>query len=438
MNKRIPIVAIVGRQNVGKSTLFNALIGRKKAIVDETPGLTRDVISCTVTHRDASFLLYDMPGLDVKDSSQLSALILENARRFIERASMVVLLMENPAPSSYDHELTGLVRRLSRPSIIAVNKMDNITDYENLSNFYEMGLGDVVPVSALRKVNLDLLLDKIFQLLPVKKLSVGEPHLRIAIIGRPNSGKSTLLNSLIGYNRSVVSDLPGTTRDAVDEDFTFHGKRITVIDTAGMRKRSRVKENIDYYSLTRAEESIRRCDVVVHLIDAQAGLTETDKKISDSILAAWKPVIVALNKWDAIEKNQRTFLEFKERLVFQYYRVEDFPVIAVSAREKQRIHKLITTALDLQEKAGRTVETPRLNKIIEDVQRFHRSPLLGDRLKIYYATQTGSRPPRFRLFVNRPELFRKDVMRFLEKTLARDLEISGVPIMLSAEGRKRS
>jgi GTP-binding protein len=235
-----------------------------------------------------------------------------------------------------------------------------------------------------------------------------------------------------------VSDLPGTTRDAVDEDFIFHGKRITVIDTAGMRKTSRDKDNNDYYSLTRAEESIRRCDVVVHLIDAQAGLTETDKKISDSILAAWKPVIVALNKWDAIEKNQRTFLEFKERLVFQYYRVEDFPVIAVSAREKQRIHKLITTALDLQEKAGRTVETPRLNKIIEDVQRFHRSPLLGDRLKIYYVTQTGSRPPRFRLFVNRPELFRKDVMRFLEKTLARNLEISGVPIMLSVEGRKRS
>lgn len=438
MTKQIPIVAILGRQNVGKSTLFNALIGRKKAIVDETPGLTRDVIACTVTHRDASFILYDMPGLDVKDSSQLSALILENARRFIERSSMVVLLMENPAPSSYDYELTGLVRRLSRPSIIAVNKMDNITDYENLSNFYEMGLGDVVPVSALRRVNLDLLLDKIFQLLPVKKLSVGEPHLRIAIIGRPNSGKSTLLNSFIGYTRSVVSDLPGTTRDAVDEDFTFHGKRITVIDTAGMRKRSRVREDIDYYSLARAEESIRRCDVVVHLIDAQAGLTETDKKISDSILAAWKPVIVALNKWDAIDKNQRTFLEFRERLVFQYYRVGDFPVIAVSAKEKLRIHKLITTALDLHEKAGRKVDTPRLNRIIEDVQRFHRSPLLGDRLKIYYITQTGSRPPRFRLFVNRPDLFRKDVMRFLEKTLAQNLEIFGVPIMLSAEGRKRS
>ncbi len=436
MTKRPPIVTIVGRQNVGKSTLFNALIRQKKAIVDATPGLTRDIITYDVHHGDASFTLCDTPGLDISDSSELSQAILENARIFLEKSSVIVLLLENPAPSSFDVDLIGIVRKMSLPTIIAVNKMDTTSDFENLSNFYELGFNDILPISALNRVNIGLMLDKIVDQLPVRRLSKGESHMKIAIVGRPNSGKSTLLNSLIGYSRSIVSDIPGTTRDAVDEDFIFYGKKITVIDTAGIRKKSRIKENVDYYSLTRAVESIRRCDVVVHLIDACAGLTETDVKISDEILAAHKPLIIAINKWDAIEKHDKTFDEFKDRLIFKYYRAEDFPIISISARDKLRIHKLVTTALDLHDRASRRIETPRLNKIIEGIQKSHRVPTLGDRLKIYYITQTESMPPKFRLFVNNAELFRKDVVRHLEKALQANLDLKGIPVVLMLEGRK--
>lgn len=437
MTVSIPIVSIVGRQNVGKSTLFNSLIRRKKSIVDAMPGLTRDIISCRLTHREATFELCDTPGLDISDPSELSRAILENAQAFLKRSSVVILLLENPAPSSFDYTLAELVRKLGVPSIIAVNKMDRGSDYENLSNFYDLGFDDILPISALRRDNITLMLDKIFERLPVRRLHSAHPDLRIAIVGRPNSGKSTLLNALIGYERSVVSAVPGTTRDSVDEEFGFQGKRITVIDTAGIRKKSRIKDDIDFYSHARTVESIARSNVVLHLLDAGEGLTETDKKIADEVLRAHKPFIIAINKWDMIEKDRDTFKEFKDRLVFKFYRAADFPVISVSARDKLRIHRLITTALELHEKAGLRIATPRLNKIVEDLQRSHRIPSLGERLKIFYITQTAADPPHFKVFVNNPEFFRRDVVRHLEKALQASFNLNGVPLVLSLEGRRR-
>ncbi len=437
MTASVPIVSIVGRQNVGKSTLFNSLIRRKKSIVDAMPGLTRDVISFRLTHREASFVLCDTPGLDLSDPSELSRAILENARSFLRRSAVIILLLENPAPSSFDHSLADLVRRLGIPSIIAVNKMDRGSDYENLSNFYELGFDDILPISALRRDNLGLMLDKIYERLPVKRLHTADPDLRIAIAGRPNSGKSTLLNALIGYERSVVSSVPGTTRDSVDEDFVFHGRRITVIDTAGMRRKSRISENVDFYSHARTIESIARSNVVLHLLDAGEGLTETDKKIADEVIRARKPFIIAINKWDMIEKDRDTFREYREKLEYKFYRAADFPVISISARDRLRIHRLITTALELHDKAALRIATPRLNKIVEDIQRSHRIPSLGGRLKIYYITQTSSDPPHFKVFVNNPELFRRDVVRHLEKALQASFDLKGVPLVLSLEGRRR-
>ncbi|HDP79414.1 MAG TPA: ribosome biogenesis GTPase Der [Spirochaetes bacterium] len=437
MTKKAPVVTIVGRQNVGKSTLFNALIKQKKAIVDAMPGLTRDIVSFGMTHKDASFTLSDTPGLDISDSSELSREILENARRFLARSSVIVLLLENPAPSSFDYELTDIVRKLSVPVVAAVNKMDSPSDFQNLSSFYELGFDDILPISALGRVNISLLLDKITDHLPVKKIHGEVPEVKIAIVGRPNSGKSTLLNSFIGYTRSVVSDVPGTTRDAVDESFVFHGTTVRIIDTAGIRKKSRVKEDVDYYSLTRTVESIKKCDVVIHLMDAGAGLTETDKKIADEVMRAVKPLVIAVNKWDAIEKDTRTFDEFREKITFKFYRAADFPIISISAREKQRIHRLLTIALDLNEKAHRRIETPKLNKIVETIQKSNRVPMLGDRLKVYYITQTESSPPRFKLFVNNAALFRKDVVRFFEKALQQSLDIKGIPVIFNIEGKKK-
>ena len=435
MNK-LPIVAIVGRRNVGKSTLFNAMIRQKKAIVDPMPGLTRDIISYNVRHSTILFTLSDTPGLDLPDSTELSKPILTNARDYLTKASLIILLLENPAPTAFDMELSDIIRKLGIPAIIAVNKMDGSKELENMSNFYEMGFQDIVPISAKTYFNMTLLLDKIISLLPVKKTSHHEADLRITIVGRPNSGKSTLLNSFIGYNRAVVSVIPGTTRDSVDEDFMYQKKKITVIDTAGIRKKSRITENIEYYSLTRTKEAIRRCDVVVHLIDAEAGLTETDKKISDEIMGMKKPAIIAINKWDLIEKDHKTLEEFTDRLMFQFYKASDFPIISISALKKLRIQRIIETAFILMDRASRKIETPKLNRLINHAIA-RRLPQLQGKIKIYYATQTNANPPQFKLYVNHPERFRKDTIRYFDKFLQKELDLKGIPIIIQIYGKEK-
>ncbi len=437
MKKKLPIVAIVGRQNVGKSTLFNALAGKRRAIVDAHPGLTRDILFQEILHNDVSFLLSDTPGLDLSGKDELSEKILSLAHKQLAESSAVILLFENPAPEAFDYRLVELVRHSNIPSIIAVNKMDNDEDFSNLSNFYEMGLSDIIPVSALQKKNTSLLLEKIAALLPKTRAFRDDIDVRIAIVGRPNSGKSTLLNALAGYERSVVSDVPGTTRDSVDEDIRFHGKLIRFIDTAGMRRKRNIDRAIEYYSITRTIEAIKRCDVVIHLVDATLGLTENDKKISDEILKWRKCPIIALNKWDAIEKNDKTFAEYKDKISFKYYRALDFPIISISAAHTQRIHKLITTAIALHARSLKTIPTAELNRTLEQAFKTHRHPVLGNSVKIYYATQTGFAPPTFRLFTNDPEaLKRKDLLRYLEKIFKESFDLEGVPLFFEIEGRK--
>jgi GTP-binding protein len=431
----LPIVAIVGRRNVGKSTLFNALIRQKRAIVDSVPGLTRDIISYDVEHASIVFTLADSPGLDLPDSSMLSESILSTAKDYLKKASVIILLLENPAPAGFDMDMAGLVRRLSVPVIAVVNKMDGERQLENMANFYEIGFQDIVPVSAKTHFNLALLLDKIIGLLPAKRTIRHESDLKITIVGRPNSGKSTLLNSFIGYNRSVVSEIPGTTRDSVDEDFMYRRKRITVIDTAGIRKKSRIREHIEYYSLDRTRQAIERCDVAVHLIDAPAGLTDTDKKISDEIMRLKKPAIIAINKWDMIEKDHATFKSFTDRLIFQFYKAADFPIIAVSAKNKLRLFRIIDTAMRLKETSHRMTETSTLNRIIAGAAS-RQAPQNRGAIKIYYATQVGAAPPRFRFFVNNPAYFKKDSVRYFEKLLQRELGYKGVPIVIQIQGKK--
>lgn len=438
MSSKLPVVSIVGRQNVGKSTLFNALIKDKKSIVDSFPGLTRDVISHNIVHDSVSFVISDTPGLDLSSSSELSEQILEGARKHLARSSVIVLLLEAPGPESFDYELAEIVRKMSLPTIVAVNKMDSAEKMEAMPNFYELGFSEIIPVSALRRFNIKMLLDNIVRLLPVKKTAHTEPDLKIAIIGRPNSGKSTLLNSFIGFERSVVSDIPGTTRDSVDEMFTYYGKNVQIIDTAGIRKKSKITENIEYYSFTRTVESINRCDVAIHLIDATVGLTENDKKISDEILKAKKPIIIAINKWDAVEKDHKTFNEYKDKLIFKFYRAEDFPIISVSAKNRQRIDKLLQTAFSLHEKAIRRIDTPTLNKVIADLKSMGRIPQLGEKIRIYYAVQIDTVPPSFRFFVNHADYFRKDVVRYFEKALKEALDLEGLPIVIQIEGKNRN
>jgi small GTP-binding protein len=371
MSAKLPVVSIVGRQNVGKSTLFNALIKDKKSIVDSFPGLTRDVISHTIVHDSVSFVISDTPGLDLASSSELSEQILEGARKHLARSSVIVLLLESPGPESFDFELASIVRKMVLPTIVAVNKMDSAEKMENMSNFYELGFTEIIPVSALRRFNISMMLDNIVRLLPVKKTAVTEPDLKIAVIGRPNSGKSTLLNSFMGYERSVVSDIPGTTRDSVDETFTYHGKTVQIIDTAGIRKKSKIAE-------------------------------------------------------------------YKDKLIFKFYRAEDFPIISVSAKNKQRIDKLLQTAFSLHEKANKRIDTPTLNRVISELKSVGRIPQLGEKIRVYYAVQINTVPPSFRFFVNNAEHFRKDVVRYFEKALKEALDLEGLPIVIQIEGKNRN
>jgi len=381
---KLPIVTIVGRQNVGKSTLFNSIIKHKKAIVDSVAGLTRDIISYNVNYKTISFKLSDSPGLDLDNSAELSSAIIDNAIEHLKRSDTIIFLLENPGAEKFDMELAEMLRKLNIPTIIAVNKMDSVESMENMTNFYEMGFNDIVPISALRNYNVNMLLDKTIDSLPVKKTKVVEPDLKITIVGRPNAGKSTLLNAFMGYDRAVS-------------------------------------------------------DIVIHLIDAEIGLTDTDKKISDEIIKAKKPTIIAINKWDAIaDKNQKTFEEFKERLIFKFYIAEDYPIISISAKERLRTHKILETAFTLKERAVKRIGTPKLNRIVIDLQSKHKIPQLGHTIKIYYATQIDTVPPQFKMFVNNPELFRKDIMRYFQKALQKELDLKGIPIIIHLEGKDKT
>jgi GTP-binding protein len=437
MSNKLPIVSIVGRQNVGKSTLFNALIKDKKSIVDSFPGLTIDIISKNILHDGISFTLCDTPGLDLASASELSETIIENAKNHLKKSDVIIFIMEYPAPASFDYDLAEIVRKMNKPTIIAANKMDSGDQLEVMSNFYEMGIKEIIPVSAVRRFNINLLLDNIIKLIPSKKSTIMGFDLKIAIVGRPNSGKSTLLNAFMGYERSVVSNIPGTTRDSVDDIFTYHGKNIQIIDTAGIRRKNKINENIEYYSFTRTVESIKRSDVVIHLIDATVGLTDNDKKISDEILKTRKPIIIAMNKWDAVEKNDKTFNQFKEKLIFQFYKAEDFPIISVSSIEKKRINKLIETAITLKDKANRRIDTSTLNKVMAGIKNVGKIPQLGEKIKVYYAVQVDTTPPQFKFFVNNADFFKKDIIRYFEKELQKAFQLEGIPIIIHIEGKKK-
>ncbi|HEY1406777.1 MAG TPA: ribosome biogenesis GTPase Der [Spirochaetota bacterium] len=437
MSNALPIVSIAGRRNVGKSTLFNALVRSKIAIVDDFPGLTRDILTYRVTHNDQSFILCDTPGLDLPDDADLSEKILANAHEHLSKSAAVILLLENPSIAPFDHDLIELLRKMSIPTIVAVNKMDSPENLENMSGFYETGLSDILPISAKFRKNLDLLTDKVIASIPEISHREENADLRIAIVGRPNAGKSTLLNAFLGYDRSIVSDVPGTTRDSVNESFTFQGKRIEVIDTAGLRKRSKIKEDFEFFSISRTIESIHNCDLVFHLVDATQGLCDNDKKIADEIIEARRPMIIALNKWDLIEKDTKTFEEFKEELVYSFYRAADFPIISISAKDKQRIHKLMTTAIEISEKASRRIETGKLNRALEEIAKSGRLPGFGTKYKVYYATQIDTIPPQFKFFVNKADQFRSDVVRFFEKEFQRMMDLKGVPIIIKIEGKEK-
>ena len=416
-----PILAIVGRPNVGKSTLFNALAGSKIAIVEDTPGVTRDRIYADVQWLDRSFTIIDTGGIEPESNDILLSQMREQAQTAIDMADVILFLTDvRQGLVDADLQVADMLRKSHRPVVLGVNKVDSFRKQEaDVYEFYNLGLGDPHPLSAEGRQGLGDLLDAVIAEFPPRtEEEVEDERPRVAIIGKPNVGKSSLINKLLGEDRLIVSDIAGTTRDAVDATIKRNGKEYVFIDTAGLRRKSKIKEDIERYSILRAVTAVERCDVAVLVIDAEEGITEQDAKIAGIAHERGKGFVVAVNKWDAVEKNDKSTKEFTEKirstLSFAWYA----DVLFLSAKTGQRLPKLFDVVDRVLENQNRRVATGVLNEILTDAVAMQQPPSdKGKRLKIFYITQVGVCPPTFVLFLNDKQLMHFSYQRYLENRL---------------------
>lgn len=429
MNK--PLVAIVGRPNVGKSTFFNRVTGQKLSIVENTPGVTRDRLYADAEWCGKVFTLVDTGGIELKSDDEMWKHIKRQAEIAIDTANVIIFFCDAKSGlTAADTDVAAMLRRSRKPVVLAVNKLD-VYKEENLFDFYELGLGTPFGISAEQAKGIGDLLDEVCSDFPsAEELGNGD-SLKIAIVGKPNAGKSRLTNALLGYDRTIVSDIAGTTRDAIDTDLTVNGKKYTLIDTAGIRRKRSVDEDIEYYSVLRSLGAIRRADVCMLVIDSSVGLTEQDVKIAGYIHEQGKPSIIVMNKWDLIEKDTHTINEFEKKLKTDLAFMDYFKSIYISAATGQRLNKLFSLADEVKANAEKRITTGTLNDIISSAVRATEPPTKnGRRLKIYYAVQDGVCPPSFVFFVNNEELMHFSYRRFLENTLRKTFGFEGTPIRI--------
>lgn len=426
-----PIVAIVGRPNVGKSTLFNHIAGRRVSIVKDTPGVTRDRIYADAQWLNHSFRMIDTGGIEPKTDDLLLKYMRAQSELAIETADVIILITDAKAGlTDADTEVANMLRKSRKPVIVAVNKIDDMTDISAVYEFYNLGLGDPYPVSAEQQKGIGDLLDAVTALFPKTAESEEEDeHLKIAVIGKPNTGKSSLINQIVGEERVIVSDIAGTTRDAIDTEVTYKDKTYTFIDTAGIRRHSRVDEDVERFSVIRAVSAVERADAAVMMIDATTGVTEQDAKIAGIAHDNGKAVVVAVNKWDAIEKDDKTIYRFTDEvnqtLSFMPYASKVF----ISAKTGLRIDRLFTAIDEACENAARRVPTGVLNDVLAEAQAMNQPPSdKGKRLKIYYMTQIGIKPPTFVIFVNDKELMHYSYQRYIENRLRENFAFDGTSI----------
>ena len=432
-----PLVALVGRPNVGKSTLFNRLIEEPLAIVEDVPGTTRDRIYADAEWGGVAFALIDTGGLLPQPLDDLVASVREQVQIAIAEAEVIVFLVDvKEGLTANDVEIAELLRRSNKPVILAVNKADNETRRQASVEFYELGLGEPYPVSALHGAGTGDLLDALLDVLPRQQPEEEAEGVRIAIIGRPNVGKSSLLNSILGQERMIVSEEPGTTRDAVDSFIEWDGQPITLIDTAGIRRRGRIVPGIERYSVIRALRAIQRADVALLLVDAMEGVTAQDAHIAGYIVEEGKGVVILVNKWDLVEKDTYTVEEYTRQIRRVLKFIAHAPLVFVSAITGQRLGKAIDVALRVQQARSYRVPTARLNRLVQDAVSRHSPPSKrGRRLKIYYATQVGVAPPSFVFFVNDPQLVHFSYRRYLVNQLREAFGFEGSPLGLSFNKR---
>ncbi|NLY53664.1 MAG: ribosome biogenesis GTPase Der [Firmicutes bacterium] len=432
------IVAVVGRPNVGKSTLFNYLVGRRLAIVDDMPGVTRDRLYSDVTWLNHEFTLVDTGGLEINSDDEMHIYIRKQAEIAIREADLVLLVVDGrQGLTPLDEDVAQVLRTTNKPVILVVNKIDHPKYEAHAAEFYQLGLPHMVSISAANGLGMGDLLDLIVEFLPASADSWDdEDIIRVAVIGKPNTGKSSLVNAILGQERVIVSDVPGTTRDAVDTPVTIGEDRYVLIDTAGLRRKSKVEEAIERYSGLRSLRAIERSDIVLMLIDATEGVTEQDKKIVGFAHNRGKGIILVVNKWDLIEKDHRTAQRFTDEIRSELTFVSYAPIIFVSAKTGQRVHRIFDLVQRVSEQQHLRLPTSILNQLIQEATIVTPTPTdKGRRLRIYYATQSGVRPPTFVLFVNDPELMHFSYLRFLENTLRNAAGFEGTPLRFHVRKR---
>lgn len=426
----VPIVSVIGRPNVGKSTLFNKIMQRRLAIVEDTPGVTRDRLYATTDWSGHSFMLVDTGGIVWDDDDPLAQAVTRQAEEAIYESDAIIFMVDaKTGLTAEDREVALMLRRSNKPVILTVNKVDNFAQSgELLAEFYELGLGEPVPISAANGLNVGDLLDQVighFEQIPVEE---EDETISVALIGRPNVGKSSLFNRLVGQERSVVSEIPGTTRDAIDTRVVHQGIPYTFIDTAGLRRKSRLASGIEYYSMLRSIRAAERCDIALLVLDGREGLTEQDKRIAGIAHEAGKAAIIIVNKWDLVEKETNTMAEFRKELRNQLQFLDYANIEFLSALTGARLHRLFPLIRDTMEQYQRRIGTGLLNDLLNDAVLTNPPSAKGKKIKIYYITQVGVKPPKFVLFANSPELVHFSWLRYLENRIREAFGFAGTPI----------
>ena len=431
-----PVIAIVGRPNVGKSTFFNKVAGRKIAITENRPGVTRDRITAPCEWRGRPFTLIDTGGIELKSDDIMWKQIALQAKLAVETSDVILFFTdarEGLNPSDYD--VADFLRRSKKPVILVVNKVDEYTP-EKLFEFYALGLGEPFGVSAEHSQGIGDVLDKAVEFFP-KGEAEGDDSLKIAVVGKPNAGKSSLVNKLLGQERTIVTDIAGTTRDAIDTRFSRNGKNYTIIDTAGIRRKRSVEDDIEYYSVLRAFDAIRRADVVLLVVDATEGVTEQDVRIIGMVHDEGKPSVIVMNKWDLVEKDTHTMEKFEEKLKEELKFMDYYKSVYISAKTGQRAEKTLALADEVYAHASFRVPTGPLNDLLLDAVRISEPPSYqGRRLKLYYSSQVSVNPPRFVLQVNDDTLMHFSYARYLENVIRSAYDFSGTPIRIQVHSKK--
>ncbi len=438
--KSKPIVAVVGRPNVGKSTLFNALAGEKISIVKDTPGITRDRIYADINWLNINFTMIDTGGIEPESKDIILSQMREQAEMAIATADVIIFMVDvKQGLQDADAKVADLLRRSKKPVVLVVNKVDSFNKYMNdVYEFYNLGIGEPFPISSVNMLGLGDMLDEVISHFPETVADEEEDdRIKVAIVGKPNVGKSSIINKLLGENRLIVSDIAGTTRDAVDTDITYQGKEYVFIDTAGLRRKNKIKEDLEHYMIIRTVGAVERADVVILVIDASEGVTEQDAKIAGVAHDRGKAVIIAVNKWDAVEKNDKTIYEFTNKVKNTLSFMQYAEIIFISAKTGQRLPKLYETIDMVSENHALRVQTGVLNEIMAEAVAMQQPPTdKGKRLRLYYITQASVKPPTFVIFVNDKELMHFSYTRYIENQIRQTFGFRGTPLRFIIRERK--